>query len=218
MLLGITMGLSTQALKTDSLDTDPIRIQCGRAWAPHGTQTTCIALLTHCHAAQNALLGSGSRSFGGKVVFESGSPIRIECGSKVPCGEPHGHMTLCAMVASATVERVEWAGLCTLWQMKFQTNFVKWFGLQQQKVHVVTGLIAILSRPLFDFYLPQCTKACSSSSRRGGRCHCSHDLSPQIFRVAYISCIHKCFIMAMCVKLQCMQVRQCVQNLDILNL
>ena len=33
--------------------------------------------------------GCGSRPCGGKVVFESESPIRIGCGSKVPCGKPH---------------------------------------------------------------------------------------------------------------------------------
>ena len=53
------VGLSTRALKMDSLDTDPIRIQCGRAWAPHGTvdYAYCTAWLdlTHCKAAQHAV-------------------------------------------------------------------------------------------------------------------------------------------------------------------
>ena len=40
-------------------------------------------------------------------------------------------MTFCAMVASATVERVGWTGLCTPWELQFQTHFVKWFGLPQ---------------------------------------------------------------------------------------
>ena len=30
--------------------------------------------------------------------------------------------------------------------------------------------------PSFDFYLPQCTKTCSFSSRHGGRCHCGHEV------------------------------------------
>ena len=47
-------------------------------------------------------------------------------------------------------------------------------------MHVVTGSFAILSRPSFDFYLPQCTKACSFSSRHGGRCHCGHEVSHAI--------------------------------------
>ena len=36
------------------------------------------------------------------------------------------------------------------------------------------GQFAVLSRPSFDFRLPQCTKACSFSSRNGSRCHCGH--------------------------------------------
>ena len=44
----------------------------------------------------------------------------------------------------------------------------------------MTGSLVILSRPSFDFYLPQCTKACSFSSRHGGRCHCGHEVSHAI--------------------------------------
>ena len=67
----------------------PIRIQCGvdvaRAYilrALHcwtGTHTLCYA--------HNTQPGSGSRSCGGKVVFESRFPICVGFGSKVPCGE-----------------------------------------------------------------------------------------------------------------------------------
>ena len=32
------------------------------------------------------------------------------------------HMTFCATVASATVKRVGWGVLCTLWRLKFQTH------------------------------------------------------------------------------------------------
>ena len=49
----------------------------------------------HCWTGSRTLtrrskpFGSGSRLCGGKVVFGSGSSIRIGSGSKVPCGEPH---------------------------------------------------------------------------------------------------------------------------------
>ena len=38
------------------------------------------------------------------------------------------------------------------------------------------GPFAMLSRPSFDFHLPQGTKAYSFSSRHGGRCHCGHEV------------------------------------------
>ena len=38
------------------------------------------------------------------------------------------------------------------------------------------GLFAVLSRPSFDFHLPHCTKACSFSSRHGGRCQFGHEV------------------------------------------
>ena len=47
-------------------------------------------------------------------------------------------------------------------------------------LHVVTGSFAILSRPSFDFYLPECTKACSFSSCHSGRFHCGHEVSHAI--------------------------------------
>ena len=34
----------------------------------------------------------------------------------------------------------------------------------------------MLSRPSFDFHLPLCTKACSFSSRHGGRCDSGHEV------------------------------------------
>ena len=90
-----TMGLSTQVLKLDSLDSNPrsgfivvsreLHTAC-RLYALHcwtGTHALCYA---HHYAAQHAarmLIGP----CGGKVVFESISPIRIGCGFKVPCGE-----------------------------------------------------------------------------------------------------------------------------------
>ena len=43
------------------------------------------------------------------------------------------------------------------------------------------GPFAMLSRPLFDFHLLQCTKACSFSSRHGGRCHCGHEVPHAIY-------------------------------------
>ena len=42
------------------------------------------------------------------------------------------------------------------------------------------GSFAVLYRPLFDFHLPQCTKACSFFSCHGGRCHCGHEVSHAI--------------------------------------
>ena len=88
----------------------PIRIQCGVAWAPHGMQTTRIAQLewnsrtvTRAVTQHSTQLGSGSRPCGGKVVFESGSPICIGFGSKVPCGEPH-----CFCLDHCSL----WMGLC----------------------------------------------------------------------------------------------------------
>ena len=43
--------------------------------------------LTHCHAAQHTAWIQ-IKAVWRKVVFEAGSPIRIGCESKVPCGEP----------------------------------------------------------------------------------------------------------------------------------
>ena len=54
----------------------------------------------HCWTGSHALsqstgtqhsmqLESGLRLYGGKVVFEPGSPIRIGSGSKVLCGDPN---------------------------------------------------------------------------------------------------------------------------------
>ena len=43
------------------------------------------------------------------------------------------------------------------------------------------GSSPTLSRPLFDFHLPQCTKACSFSSRHEGRCHCGHEVPHAIY-------------------------------------
>ena len=76
-----------------------MRIQCGLVWAPHGTQTTRIALLdwiSHTVPQHSTQLGFRSRPCGDKVVFGSGSlicigsgsMIRIGSGSKVLCGEP----------------------------------------------------------------------------------------------------------------------------------
>ena len=87
--LVILMGLSTRAMKPDSLDSDP---RCGfnvahRLRALHcwrGSQSLPWSTVTQ-HSTH---LGSGSRPCGGKVVFGSGFPIRIGFGSKVACGEP----------------------------------------------------------------------------------------------------------------------------------
>ena len=38
------------------------------------------------------------------------------------------------------------------------------------------GPFTMLSRPSFDFHLPQCTKACSFSSRHRGRCDSGHEV------------------------------------------
>ena len=87
------MGLSTWALKRIHWIQipDPNSMWSRvRPWAPYGTQTTRIALLDwiSCTVTQHSTqLGSGS-TCGGNVVFESGSPISIGSGSKVPCGEP----------------------------------------------------------------------------------------------------------------------------------
>ena len=75
----------------------PIQIQCSLACAPHGKQTTHIALLVwisrtamqHCRTQCEYR----SRPCGGKVVFGSGSLIRIGSRFKVPCGEPHSLLT-----------------------------------------------------------------------------------------------------------------------------
>ena len=67
----------------------PIQIQCGLSWAPHGMQTTRIALLDwiSCTVMQHSTqLRSRSRLCEEKVVFRSGSPIHIGSGSKVLCG------------------------------------------------------------------------------------------------------------------------------------
>ena len=76
------MGLSTWALKPDSLDTYPrpgFNVISPKLHTAHRLRTL------HCWAGSYSLfrmqLGSGSKSCGGKVVFKSGS--------KDPCGEPH---------------------------------------------------------------------------------------------------------------------------------
>ena len=52
------------------------------------------------------------------------------------------HMIFCATVASATVERVGWAGLCTPWQLKFQIHFFQmiWSSATLENVSFVTLL------------------------------------------------------------------------------
>ena len=62
----------------------PIRIQCCLVWAPQGMHTICVRAL-HCWTGTHTLsgacstqLGSRSRLCGGKVVFQSGSPIHIQ--------------------------------------------------------------------------------------------------------------------------------------------
>ena len=83
------MGTETGFTRSGS----PICFQFGLVWASHGTQTTRIALLDWISRTVTrsctTQLGSGSRPCGSKVVFGSGSPIRIASGSKVPCVEPH---------------------------------------------------------------------------------------------------------------------------------
>ena len=89
------LGLPTEAIFTRSESL--IRIQCGLAWAPQGTQTSCIALLDWISPTvtqYSEQLGSESRSYGGNVVFGSGFPIRIGSGSKVPCGKPQYELYL----------------------------------------------------------------------------------------------------------------------------
>ena len=87
-----TVGLSTRALKPDSLDPDPRFgynvISRHADYAMH-CWTGSHALFRSTVTQNSAQLGSGSRPCGGKVVFRSGSPFRIRSGSKVPCGEPH---------------------------------------------------------------------------------------------------------------------------------
>ena len=112
------------------------------------------------------------------------------------------HMTFCATVAYDILchsgicqchgGESRMSGACIPWQKKFQTHFVKWFGLPQcletyhlslyyiKKMHVVTGSFTILSKPSFDFYLSKCTEASSLSSRHGVRCHCGHEVSHAI--------------------------------------
>ena len=72
--------------------------------------------------------------------------------------------TLCQMIWSST----------TLGNVLFVTL------LHTEGACIVTGSFTILSRPSFDFHLPQCTKACSFSSCHGGRCHCGHEMSHAI--------------------------------------
>ena len=95
-------------------------------------------------------------------------------------------MTFCATVASATVVRVAWACFCTSGQMKFQTHFVKWFGLPQcsETYHLLHIECACSDRVIHNFIetfiwllFVQFSKACSPSSHHGGRCHCGHKLS-----------------------------------------
>ena len=86
------------------------------------------------------------------------------------------HVPLDATVASAWVERGGWAGICTLWQFRSKPCYYIYLSLPQsfltchlslyndflQMQLTVAGIV--LSRPLFDIQLPQCTNACTSSS------------------------------------------------------
>ena len=85
-----TMWLSTREPKPDLLDPDP---QSGLNVVSRELQTSRRLRAFHYWIGSRPLshapwLGSGSRSCGGKRVFESGSQIRIGSRSKVPCGEP----------------------------------------------------------------------------------------------------------------------------------
>ena len=71
--------------------------------------------------------------------------------------------TLCQMIRSSTT--LGNVSFVTLWHIE---------GACSDRV------ISVLSRPSFNFYLPQCTKACSFSSRHSGRCHCGHEVSNAI--------------------------------------
>ena len=89
----VTLELSTEALKPDSLDLYPRskfnEVSCELHMA---VRTTRIALLdwnssTVLHAV-SCNTACRSRQCRGKVLFESGSLICIGFGSKVPCREP----------------------------------------------------------------------------------------------------------------------------------
>ena len=88
---GSSEGLSTRALKMDLLDPDPQSGFNVVACELHMAHRLCaLHYLTASRTVtqHSTQLGSGSRPCGGKVLFETGSLIRIGCGSKVPCGEP----------------------------------------------------------------------------------------------------------------------------------
>ena len=103
-----------------------------------GTQSTRIALLDRIlrnvtkHSTQH---GYGSRSCGGKVVFESGSSIRIGCGSTVPCWESNTknhdikktkrekHLTELVLISNFSCKnKIVLQELNTLWLCSFSCN------------------------------------------------------------------------------------------------
>ena len=95
MSLDVFMGLSTQALKTDSQDPDP---RSGFNVVTCELHAARRLRALHCLTGSHALSRSTACSLDsdqGRVEAkwslnpDPRTPIRIRCGSKVPCGEPH---------------------------------------------------------------------------------------------------------------------------------
>ena len=91
------MGLSTRALKLDSLDLDPRSVFHVVSHELHMTRTLrALHCWTGSHALSRSTVMQHSMQLrsrfwpcGGIVVSESGSHIRIRSRSKVLCEEPH---------------------------------------------------------------------------------------------------------------------------------
>ena len=70
---------------------------------------------------------------------------------------------------SNTLSQMIWSsamlGNVFIWHLITCRRCIKWQGHSQ------------FSKTSFDFYFPQCTKACSFFSSHGGRCHCDHEVS-----------------------------------------
>ena len=108
----VILGLSTQALKPDSLDPDPwsglnvvsheLRIALLDWIISHPSSRSTVTQ----HSAQ---LRSDSRPCWGKVVLGFGCRIRIGSRSKVLCGEPHCNYNLLQdIVVQIPTEYIRW--------------------------------------------------------------------------------------------------------------
>ena len=100
-------------------------------------------------------------------------------------------MALCVAVASATVEKVGSAGVCTPWQLNFKHTLSNDLVFHITLGNIITVTLlhiegACCDTVICNFYLGlhltfcYSVQNCSFQSRHGGRCFCSHEVSHTI--------------------------------------